>query len=126
MCLGDPPSPEHPVVSVRERHMKALALASRCAVAAVVIGTASCGGDSGAGQLDVNSLLADAAGEHGLDHASQDVGAQGGDGSNMSLINTTGDVPDIDMIDISTGAAVNLRSLIDNTKPLLFWFWAPH
>ena len=40
-------------------------------------------------------------------------------------MSTTGDVPDIDMIDISTGAGVNLRSLVDNTKPLMFWFWEP-
>ena len=110
---------------MRQRFMKVLALASRCAIAVVAIGTASCGGDSGTGQMDINSLLEDASGEHGHDHASQDVGPRSGDGSDLSLINTTGDVPDIDMIDISTGAAVNLRALVDNTKPLMFWFWEP-
>ena len=76
--------------------------------------------------MDINSLLEDASGEDGHEHASQDVGPRSGDGLDMSLINTTGDVPDIDMIDVSTGATVNLRSMVDNTKPLLFWFWAPH
>ena len=75
--------------------------------------------------MDINSLLEDASGEHGHDDASQDVGPRWGDGSDLSLMSTTGDVPDIDMIDISTGAGVNLRSLVDNTKPLMFWFWEP-
>ena len=75
--------------------------------------------------MDINSLLEDPAAEHGHDHASEGVD-RSDDGSEMSLINTTGDVPDLDMIDVYTGATVNLRSLVDNTKPLLFWFWTPH
>ena len=35
------------------------------------------------------------------------------------------DVPDRDMIDIHTGATVNLRSVVKGDKPLLFWFWSP-
>ncbi len=93
--------------------------------AVVVIVAVACGGD-GAGQMDINSVLEDSPGERGHDHASQDVAPRSGDGLDMSLINTTGDVPGIDMIDVSTGATVNLRSLVDNTKPLLFWFWVPH
>ena len=75
--------------------------------------------------MDINSLLEDASGEHGHDDASQDGGPRRGDGSDLSLMSTRDDVPDIDMIDISTGAGVNLRSLVDNTKPLMFWFWEP-
>ena len=37
-----------------------------------------------------------------------------------------GDVPDFEMINIQTGAAVNLQSVVDGSTPLLFWFWAPH
>ncbi len=35
------------------------------------------------------------------------------------------DVPNRDMIDIHTGATVNLRSVVKGDKPLLFWFWSP-
>ena len=35
------------------------------------------------------------------------------------------DVLDAELTDISTGATVNLRSLVNGEKPLLFWFWAP-
>ena len=37
-----------------------------------------------------------------------------------------GDVPDFEMIDVQTGAPVNLQSVVDGSTPLLFWFWAPH
>ena len=93
--------------------------------AVVVIVAVACGGD-GTGQMDINSLLEDSSGEHGHDHASESVGGLSDDGSEMSLTNTTGDVPDLDMTDVSTGAIVNLRSLVDNNMPLMFWFWEPH
>ena len=93
--------------------------------AVVVIVAVACGGD-GTGQMDINSLLEDSPGENEHDHASEGVGLRSDDGSEMSLINTTGDVPDLNMIEVSTGATVNLQSLVDNTKPLLFWFWTPH
>ena len=37
-----------------------------------------------------------------------------------------GDIPDVEMIDVSSSATVNLRSLPDGERALLFWFWAPH
>ena len=37
-----------------------------------------------------------------------------------------GDVPDLQMINMHTGTAVNLQSVVDGQTPLLFWFWAPH
>ena len=37
-----------------------------------------------------------------------------------------GDVPDLDMIDVHTGEAVNLQAVVTGETPLLFWFWAPH
>lgn len=36
------------------------------------------------------------------------------------------DLPDLDLIDVSTGRPVNLRSLAPAATPLLLWFWAPH
>lgn len=37
-----------------------------------------------------------------------------------------GDVPDLQMIDVHTGATLDLQSVVDGRTPLLFWFWAPH
>ena len=37
-----------------------------------------------------------------------------------------GDVPDLNMVSVYTGATVNLQSLVSGETPLLFWFWAPH
>ena len=36
------------------------------------------------------------------------------------------DVPNVDLIDISTGDTVNLRSLVTGEKPLLLWFLSPY
>ena len=35
------------------------------------------------------------------------------------------DVPDVDLLDLSTGETVNLRSLVTGEKPLLLWFLSP-
>ena len=35
------------------------------------------------------------------------------------------DVPDVDLVDISTGETVNLRSFVTGDKPLLLWFLSP-
>lgn len=37
-----------------------------------------------------------------------------------------GDVPNLQMIDMHTGATLDLQSVVDGQTPLLFWFWAPH
>lgn len=37
-----------------------------------------------------------------------------------------GDVPDLQMVDVHTGGAVNLQTLVTGQTPLLLWFWAPH
>ncbi len=35
--------------------------------------------------------------------------------------------PDVDVVDIKTGATLNLASeLAGGAKPVLLWFWAPH
>ena len=36
------------------------------------------------------------------------------------------DVPDRDLVDVTTGEAVNLRSLVTGEQPLLLWFWSPY
>ena len=36
------------------------------------------------------------------------------------------DVPDVDLIDLSTWESVNLRSFVTGEKALLFWFWSPY
>ncbi|MDE0654439.1 MAG: hypothetical protein OXI26_12395 [bacterium] len=35
------------------------------------------------------------------------------------------DVPDVEMLDVSTGSTVGLRSVVTGHTPLLFWFWSP-
>ncbi len=93
---------------------------------------ASCGDDIETGTVDVARLSAvaeDAQPVTQIDdeahHSHDDLGeAQNTD---MAMINASDDeVPDIDMIDVSTGATVNLQSLADGSEPLLFWFWSPH
>ena len=104
--------------------------------AAVIFGFTSCSNDSSTHAVDINALYTDAAADDppaddGHDEDQHDpsshavVGAID-DTEDMSLINTVGDVPDIEMTDVSTGARVNLQSFVDNEKPLLFWFWSPH
>ena len=37
----------------------------------------------------------------------------------------SGDVPDVDLIDVRSGETVQLRSLVDGVRPVLVWFWSP-
>ena len=96
---------------------------------------ASCGDDIETGTVDVARLSAvaeDAQPVTQIDdeahHQSHDdASASYYDDTDMAMINASDDeVPDIDMIDVSTGATVNLQSLADGSEPLLFWFWSPH
>ena len=95
-------------------------------LAALFVVVATACANAGGGQIDINSLSVDTLGEHEDGEASHAASFGSGESPDMSLLNTVGDVPDLDMIDVSTGAAVNLQSLVDNEKPLLFWFWSPH
>ncbi len=36
------------------------------------------------------------------------------------------DVPDVQVVDVATGASSSLRALLPGDKPVLLWFWAPH
>lgn len=89
----------------------------------LVLGAAACGGGGREEAIGVDALAQMAGAD-----APQPV-AGGGDRTNddLSMINaSTGEMPDIAMIDVSSGATVNLQSLVGDDKPLLFWFWAPH
>ena len=98
----------------------------RISLAALFVVVVAACADAGGGQIDINSLSADTLGEHEHGEASQAASFGSGESPDMNLLNTVGDVPDLDMIDVSTGATVNLQSLVDHEKPLLFWFWTPH
>jgi hypothetical protein len=75
---------------------------------------------------DVGEPAPAPAAEH-AHHSHDDVGDGGNVNGDLGVINaSTGEIPDIEMIDVSSGATVNLRAMIDNDKALLFWFWAPH
>jgi len=67
------------------------------------------------------------ADEHDHHHSHTDSADDAYHNTDLSMINATaGELPDVDMTDISSGDTVNLRSLAGAGKPLLFWFWAPH
>ena len=74
------------------------------------------------GRVDIQSLPPAADGDSG--HAEQAAARDAG--SDMALLNAAVEIPDIDLIDVTSGATVNLRSVADGDNPLLFWFWAPH
>ena len=36
------------------------------------------------------------------------------------------DLPSVDVVNVATGASVNLASFAPADQPLVLWFWAPH
>ncbi|WP_420432726.1 hypothetical protein [Candidatus Poriferisocius sp.] len=36
------------------------------------------------------------------------------------------DLPSVDVVNVATGATVNLASFAQADRPLVLWFWAPH
>ena len=36
------------------------------------------------------------------------------------------DLPSVELVDVATGATVNLASFAPADLPLVLWFWAPH
>ena len=104
------------------------------ALVALALSAAACADEGGGEALGVDALsdLAAADGpqasSHGHDeHTHTGSGQDAYDNTDLSMINAaSGEIPDVDMIDVSSGAPVNLQSLVGNTQPLLFWFWAPH
>ncbi len=46
--------------------------------------------------------------------------------SDRPAVLTPADVPSVDVVLLSTGATLDLRSLTASGRPTLLWFWAPH
>ena len=40
------------------------------------------------------------------------------------MVELSNDVPDVDLVDLSSGKTVNLRSVFTGDKPVMLWFWA--
>ncbi|MDE0605356.1 MAG: hypothetical protein OXI18_13215 [bacterium] len=36
------------------------------------------------------------------------------------------DLPSVELVDVATGATVNLASFAPSDRPIVLWFWAPH
>lgn len=36
------------------------------------------------------------------------------------------DLPSVDVVNVATGATVNLAGFAPSDQPLVLWFWAPH
>ena len=36
------------------------------------------------------------------------------------------DLPSVELVDVGTGATVNLASFAPADQPIVLWFWAPH
>lgn len=86
-------------------------VAAAAAVAVLLAG--ACGG----GDSTSSDLTAAASAEPRTEPASQTEALA--EAPNNQL-------PDVDVIDIASGAEVNLRTLAPADKPIVLWFWAPH
>ena len=73
----------------------------------VALAAAACGADDVATNADPASTGTDVA-------------------ASAAPASAAGDVPDLDMVSVHSGEAVNLQSLVSGETPLLLWFWAPH
>ncbi len=47
-------------------------------------------------------------------------------GSDFGVAQVSEDVLDFDMVDVHTGEAANIRSVVTGRTPLLFWLWSPY
>ena len=36
------------------------------------------------------------------------------------------DLPSVELVDVASGATVNLASFAPSERPIVLWFWAPH
>ncbi len=59
------------------------------------------------------------------DGATPGGSAPGGDATAGEDFVASDGVPDLAMVDLSTGSTVSLRSVVSGETPLLFWFWSP-
>ena len=47
-------------------------------------------------------------------------------GSDLGVVQVSEDVLDFVMVDVHTGEAANIRSVVTGQTPLLFWLWSPY
>lgn len=78
------------------------------------------------GVVAVAGVVASAVVACGSDDAATVAAPAPAAGGDVPGSSTAGDVPAAEMIDVRTGAAVNLQSVVDGETPLLLWFWVPH
>lgn len=45
---------------------------------------------------------------------------------NIPLLETPGDVRDVQVLSVADGSITTLREAVDGDRPILLWFWAPH
>ena len=105
---ADPPAGTYKTLSTGGGH--------NCAIA--TNGTITCWGNNENGQADPPQTVLEVAATQPI--APIDLS----DGSSPDHV--SGDVLDFDMIDASTGATVNLRSVVNGKTPLLFWLYSPY
>ncbi len=104
----DAPAGTHTTVATGGRHS--------CAIA--TDGTIACWGNNDNGPADPPQTLLEVAATQPLAPLDLSSGA--------AISTVSGDVLDFDMIDASTGATVNLRSVVNGRTPLLFWLYSPY
>ena len=78
-------------------------------------------GAAAAAEPDGSSATKEAAADAAAEPAAVDTPEQV-----AAPVAVSGDVPDLELIDVATGDGVQLRSLLPADTPVLFWFWAPH
>jgi len=101
-------------------------LASCVAVAVVALAAAACGSDDPVTVMETTDpeALVEREESPTTSTAAADPTETGGTDSAVAV--GPGDVPDLQMINVHTGATLDLQSVVDGQSPLLFWFWAPH
>ena len=91
-------------------------LPSLFVVAAIAI--TGCGAD--------NTTTTQTAAAPSTKTASATPGAQSSSAASASAVATNTIVPDVAVVDVTTGASASLRARIATDKPTLIWMWAPH
>ena len=73
------------------------------------------------------ALLLTACGGEGAAPATPEAAAAGDAAAeNRDDLQQTGNVLDIEVLDVSDGSKSTLRTAVDGDRPVLLWFYAPH
>lgn len=73
------------------------------------------------------ALLLTACGADGAAPATPEAAAAGDAAdANRDDLQQTGNVLDIEVLDVSDGSKSTLRTAVDGDRPVLLWFYAPH